>query len=50
MSLFKTADLCGGAIFNARAIISTNLVKVYKIKLHTKYQRPGHSRFRQEGV
>ena len=37
-------------IFDPRAIIRTILVEVHRIKLslHTKYQRPGPSNFRQE--
>ena len=48
MSLWKTSDHWGGAIFDPRAIIWIILVEVHKIKLHTKYQRPGPSSFRQE--
>ena len=47
MSLYKTSDLCGGAIFDPRAKIWTILVEFHKIKLHTKYQRPLPSSFRQ---
>ena len=43
MSLWKTSDIWGGAIFDPRAIIWKILVEVHKIKLHTKYQMPGPS-------
>ena len=48
MSLCKTSDPRGRAIFDPRAIMLTILVKVHEIKLHAKYQRPGTSSFRQE--
>ena len=48
MSLCKTSDPWGGAIFDPRAIILNTLVEVHMIKPHTKYQRPGPSSFRQE--
>ena len=44
MSLWKTSDPWDGVIFDPRTL----LVEVHKIKLHTKYQRPGSSSFRQE--
>ena len=44
MSLRKTSDHRGRAIFDPRAEIWTILVEVHKIKLHTKYQRPGSYR------
>ena len=45
MSLWKTSDPLGGAIFYPKAIIWTILLEVYKVKLHTKYQRPRPSSF-----
>ena len=48
MSLCKTSDLWDGAIFDSRAIICILLIKVHKMKLQTKYQRPGPSSFRQK--
>ena len=48
ISLCTTSDPRGGAIFNPRATIWTKLVEVYKINLHTKYQRPRPCSFRQE--
>ena len=38
----------GAVPFNPRATILAILVDVLKIKLHTKYQRPGLYSFRQE--
>ena len=38
----------GGAIIDHRAIISTVLVEVDKMKLHAKYQKHGLSSFRQD--
>ena len=43
----KTSDPWGGVIFNPTDIIWTILIKVYKLKLRTNYQRPGPSCFRQ---
>ena len=37
ISLCKTCDPWGGTIFGPRGIISTELVEVYLIMLHTKY-------------
>ena len=48
MSLRKTSDLLCGAILDPRSIIWKLFVKVHKIKLHTKYQKP--SSYRQEDV
>ena len=48
MDLCKTSDPKRGAIFDSRATIWTTLVEVHWMKLHTKYQRPGPSGFRQE--
>ena len=48
MGLSKISDPQHEAIFDPRAIIWTTLVEVHKMKLHTKYQRPGPSGFRQE--
>ena len=47
-SIYKTSDPWGRTIFDLRAVIRTTLIGVHKIKLHTKYQRPGPSSFRQE--
>ena len=46
----KTSDPWDWTIFDPRAIIRTILVEVHrkKLSLHTKYQRPGPSNFRQE--
>ena len=49
MSLCKITDPWGGVIFYPRVIIYIIFVEVHKIKLHTKYQRPGPSSFRQDG-
>ena len=48
ISLCKTIDPKGGAIFGPRAIILTNMEKVHKVMLHTKYQGSRPSGFRQE--
>ena len=48
MSLCGTTDPWGGTFFYHRAIIWITVIGVHKIKLHTKYQRPGPSSFRQE--
>ena len=44
----KTCDPRGGAIFDPRGIILTNLVKVYQMMLHTKYQGSKPCGFRQD--
>ena len=48
ISLCKISDPWGGAIFYPRAIIWIIFIEVHKIKLHTKYHRPGPSSFRQD--
>ena len=48
MSLCKISDPWGWAFFELRALIWTVFIEFYKIKLHTKYQRPGPSSFKQE--
>ena len=48
VSLCKTLDPRGGAIFGHRGIILTNLVEVHQVMLHIKYQGSRLSGFRQE--
>ena len=48
ISLCKTCDPRGVAIFCFRGIIRTNLVEVHKVMLHTKYQGAMPKGFRQE--
>ena len=47
ISLCKTCDPRGGAIFSPRGIILTNLVEVHWVMLHIKYQGSRPSGFRQ---
>ena len=47
MSLCKTSDTWNGAVFDPRAIFWTVFIKVHKMKLHTRYSRPGLSISRQ---
>ena len=47
-SLCETSETRSGAIFDPRAKILTILVEVHKLKLHTKYQRPGPLSFREK--
>ena len=48
ISLCKTRDPRGRAIFGNRAIILTNLVEVHKVMLHTKYKNSRPYGFRQD--
>ena len=48
ISLCKACDHRGGVIFQPRGLILTNLVVVYQIMLHTKYQCSRPCGFRQE--
>ena len=47
-SYVPSCDLQGRANFDPRAIIWTNMVEVHKEMLHTKYQSPTPSSFREE--
>ena len=46
--VFQTCDPRGGASFDPKDIIWTNLVEVHEEKLHTKYQSYTPSSFREE--
>ena len=48
ISLCKTCDPQGGAIFGLRGMIWTSLVEVNHVMLHTKYQDSRPYGFRQE--
>ena len=46
--MFQTCDPRGGASFDPRGILWTNLVEVHKETPHTKYQISTPSSFREE--
>ena len=48
ISLSKACDPWGVAIFGPRGLISTNLVEVHQMMLHTKYQGTRPCGLRQE--
>ena len=48
VAMFQTCDPWGGANFDPRGIICTNLVEVHYEMLHTKYQSFAPSGFREE--
>ena len=48
ISLYKTCDPWGVAIFGRRGIISANLAEVHYVMPHTKYQSSMPCGFREE--
>ena len=48
ISLCKTCDPWGGAIFGPMGMISTNLAEFHQVMLHTKYQDSRPYGFRQK--